>query len=71
MIVIRRTTAQESAAREGNAETRVCAVVIAHSACTQVLNLSSGKADWVRKEMGAIRLAPRLRPRVRGEDARP
>ena len=46
MIVRRRTTAQASAAREGDAEMRVCAVVIAHSACMQVLYLSSGGADW-------------------------
>ena len=54
MIVIRRTTAQASAGLEGDAEMRVCAVVIAHSACMQVLDLSSGQADQVKERFPCL-----------------
>ena len=43
MIVRRIAAAQASEARRGDAEMRVCAVVIAHSECMQVLYLSSGR----------------------------
>ena len=59
MIVRRRTTAQASAAREGDAEMRVCAVVIAHSACMSILDLSSIGADWAKT---GARLRERGRP---------
>ena len=43
MIVRRSVAAQASAAPEGDAEMRVCAVVIAHSECMSPLYLSSGR----------------------------
>ncbi len=73
MIVRRSATAQASAAREGDAEMRVCAVVIAHSACMSMLYLSSIGADWAKNGARPLMRFPEPEPEpstFRGEDAR-